>query len=156
MRSRRRQSLPTLPRPTRQLIPTRNSRSLPPRASRAWLEDDGPGFSGAKTRALIEGDFYGDPSTGNESPQFRLRHAYGTIDWNNTRGLFGQYGDIFGPMLAATIDFRNGDSYGTPNEKRIPQIKLTQMVHIDADKDLKFLFGVQDPNQYGNNQSTTS
>jgi hypothetical protein len=59
-------------------------------------------------------------------------------------------------MLAATIDFRNGDSYGTPNEKRIPQIKLTQMVHIDADKDLKFLFGVQDPNQYGNNQSTTS
>lgn len=127
-----------------------------PRASRLWVKTDGPTFLGAKTGALIEGDFYGDPSSGAESPTFRLRHAYGTLGWDNTQILFGQYWDTFGPMLAATIDFRQGDSYGTPNQQRVPQIRLTHNVHLNTENDLKLVVAVQDPNQLGNNQQTAT
>ncbi|HEX9022873.1 MAG TPA: hypothetical protein VF799_03445 [Geobacteraceae bacterium] len=126
------------------------------RSSRLWLKSEGPTFLGARTGALLEADFYGDPSAGAESPMFRMRHAYATLDWERTQILFGQYWDIFGPMLAATIDFRNGDSYGTPNQQRVPQIRLTQKLHLFGDSDLKLVFGVQDPNQFGNNQAAVT
>ena len=61
--------------------------------SRIWAKVDGPQFSGARTGAFLEVDFYGDNSAAAESPMPRLRHAYGTIDWPNTQVLFGQYWD---------------------------------------------------------------
>ncbi|HEX9023220.1 MAG TPA: hypothetical protein VF799_05195 [Geobacteraceae bacterium] len=120
--------------------------------SRLWVKVDGPTFFGAKTGALIEGDFYGDNGTAAESPQFRMRLGYGTIDWTNTSILFGQYWDMFAPMVASTQDFRSGATTGAPNNPRSPMIKLTQRVNLNADNQLQFVFGVTDPTQYGDNQ----
>jgi hypothetical protein len=119
--------------------------------SRIWFKADGPTLYGAKTGSLIEGDFYGDNSTAQESPQFRLRHAYGTIDWANTSILFGQYWDMFAPFVASTQDFRCGATTGAPNNPRSPQIKLTQRVNLNTDNQLQLVFGLTDPTQYGDN-----
>ncbi len=126
------------------------------RQSRFWLKVAGPTFMGAKTNALIEADFYGDPSAAAESPQLRMRQAWGSVDWTNTSVLFGQAYDIFGPMVASTIDFRSGASFGTPNNPRVPQIRLTQKVDLIPGNSLKLVLGVQDPNQNANNNSAAS
>jgi hypothetical protein len=124
--------------------------------SRLWFKADGPTFLGAKTGALIEGDFYGDNSSAAESPQFRMRLAYGTIDWANTSILFGQYWDMFAPMVASTQDFRSGATTGAPNNPRSPQIKLTQRVNLNPDNQLQFVVGITDPTQYGDNQGMSN
>jgi len=123
------------------------------RQSRLWFKVAGPTFLGAKTGALIEADFYGDASAAAESPQFRLRQAWGTLDWSKTQVLFGQAYDIFGPMVTATIDFRQGSPFGTPNNPRVPQLRITQKVDLNPENSLKLIFGVQDPNQNGNNNA---
>lgn len=119
--------------------------------SRLFLKIDGPTFYGAKTGGLIEGDFYGNNGIAQESPQFRMRLAYGTIDWKNTSVLFGQYWDMFAPMVASTQDFRSGATTGAPNNPRSPMIKLTQRVDLNADNQLQFVVGVTDPSYYGDN-----
>lgn len=117
------------------------------RQSRFWLKVAGPTFLGAKTNSLIEGDFYGSGSN-NENPDFRLRHAWGSLDWANTQVLFGQTQDIFGPAVAGTQDTRSGTTFGTPNNPRVPQIRLTQRVNLgSADNSLKLVLGVQNPVQ---------
>jgi hypothetical protein len=126
------------------------------RQSRFWLKVAGPTFLGAKTGALIEADFYGDPSAAAESPELRMRQAWGSIDWTNTSIMFGQAYDIFGPMIASTIDFRSGASFGTPNNPRVPQLRLTQKVNINPSNSLKLVLGVQDPNQLGNNNAVAT
>jgi hypothetical protein len=125
------------------------------RQSRFWLKVAGPTFLGAKTGALIEADFYGDPSAAAESPQLRMRQAWGSIDWTNTSILFGQAYDVFGPMVASTIDFRSGASFGTPNNPRVPQLRVIQKVDLNADNALKLIIGLQDPNQDANNNAGT-
>jgi len=126
------------------------------RQSRLWFKAAGPDFMGAKTGALIEGDFYGDTSAAAESPQFRMRLAYGTLDWTNTQVLFGQNWDIFGPMVASTVDFRSGAATGAPNNPRVPQIRLTQKLNLGTDNSLSLVVGLQDPNQNGNNNTAAS
>jgi hypothetical protein len=123
------------------------------RQSRLWLKASGPELMGAKTSALVEGDFYGDPAAAAESPQFRMRLAYGSVDWANTQILFGQNWDIFGPMVASTVDFRSGAATGAPNNPRVPQLRLTQKINFNKDNTLSFVIGAQDPNQDGNNNS---
>jgi hypothetical protein len=120
--------------------------------SRIWFKVEGPKFLGAKTGALIEGDFYGGIDYTKivpESPLFRVRHAYGTLDWANTQVLFGQFWDLFAPMVANTQDFRSGTPYGAPNTPRAPQVRLTQKININDDNQLKFIVGVEDPEQTG-------
>jgi hypothetical protein len=116
------------------------------RQSRLWFKVAGPSFLGAKTNALIEADFYGAGAS-NETADFRLRHAYGSIDWANTQILFGQTNDIFGPAVASTIDFSQGGPYGTPNQPRVPQLRVTQKVNFNADNALKLVVGLQNPPQ---------
>jgi len=116
------------------------------RQSRLWFKVAGPAFLGAKTNALIEADFYGAGAS-NESSNFRLRHAYGSLDWANTQILFGQTNDIFGPAAASTIDFSQGGPYGTPNQPRVAQLRLTQKVDFNADNALKLVVGLQNPTQ---------
>lgn len=122
------------------------------RASRIWLRGEGPAFLGAKTGVLIEGDFYGNESSSAESPMFRMRKAYATLDWETVQLLFGQNWDIFGPMVAATLDLKNGSDFGAPNI-RVPQIKLTWKPRLDDDYSLDLIVGVQDPSQFGNSLS---
>lgn len=126
------------------------------RQSRLWFKASGPEFMGAKTGALIEGDFYGDPAAAAESPQFRMRLAYGTVDWATTQVLFGQNWDIFGPMVASTVDFRSGATTGAPNNPRVPQVRLTQKLNLGNDNTLSFVIGAQDPNQDGNNNNAAT
>jgi len=126
------------------------------RQSRLWFKANGPDFMDAKTSALIEADFYGDPAAAAESPQMRMRLAYGALDWKNTQVLFGQNWDIFGPMIASTVDFRSGATTGAPNNPRVPQIRVTQKIDFNADNALTLVFGVQDPNQDANNNTATA
>ncbi|MRR07143.1 MAG: hypothetical protein EG828_09390 [Deltaproteobacteria bacterium] len=125
------------------------------RQSRLWFKVAGPTFMGAKTNALLEADFYGSGSS-NEAPDFRLRHAYGSLDWPNTQILFGQTSDIFGPAVPSTVDFLHGATYGTPNQPRVPQVRLTQKVDLNASNSLKLVVGLQNPvqNNYGTTAST--
>jgi len=116
------------------------------RQSRLWFKVAGPTFLGAKTNALVEADFYGAGAS-NEAADFRLRHAYGSIDWVNTQILFGQTNDIFGPAIPSSVDFSHGAPYGTPNQPRVPQIRVTQKVNLNADNALKLVVGVQNPPQ---------
>jgi hypothetical protein len=119
---------------------------LTARQSRFWLKVAGPTFLGAKTNALIESDFYGTGGN-NENASLRMRQAWGSLDWANTQVLFGQAYDIFGPAVASTQDFRSGATTGTPNNPRVPQIRLTQKVNFGADNSLKLVLGVQNPVQ---------
>jgi hypothetical protein len=115
--------------------------------TRFWLRVAGPTFLGAKTNALVEADFYGANSLGNEFGNLRMRHAYGSMDWANTQVLFGQFWDVFGPAASDTIDFRQGGGTGTPNNPRVPQIRLTQKVNLNADNAIKLVFALQNPVQ---------
>jgi hypothetical protein len=126
------------------------------RQSRLWFKAAGPELMGAKTSALIEGDFYGDAAAAAESPQFRMRLAYGSLDWANTQVIFGQNWDIFGPYVASTVDFRSGATTGAPNNPRVPQVRVTQKLNLGSDNSLSFVVGLQDPNQNGNNNQAAS
>jgi len=126
------------------------------RQSRLWVKVNGPDAMGAKTGGLIEGDFYGDPAAAAESPQFRARLAYGTLDWKNTSILFGQYWDMFAPMVASTQDFRSGATTGAPNTPRIPMIKLTQRLELTDANKMEFAVAIQDPGQLGNNSNAAT
>jgi len=117
------------------------------RTSRFWLKVAGPTFLGAKTNALLEADFLGSGQGSNEVGNLRMRYAYGSLDWANTQVLFGQYNDIFGPAMAATVDFRHGAVTGTPNNPRVAQVRLTQKVNFNDNNYLKLIAGVQNPVQ---------
>ena len=123
------------------------------RQSRIWLKAAGPTLLGAKTNSVIEMDFYGTGAGSNESPLLRLRLANGTLDWANTQVLFGQAYDIFGPAISSTIDFGSGNKTGTPNNPRVPQIRVTQKVKLNDDNNLRFILGVQNPVQDTNLQN---
>ena len=121
------------------------------RQSRLWFKVAGPELYGAKTNALIEADFYGDYASGNnltsESPQMRMRLAYGTIDWTNTQILFGQFWDTWGPMVASTVDFRSGAGWGAPNTPRVPQIRVTQKYNISDNNTISIALAAQNPTE---------
>ncbi|MBE0599600.1 MAG: hypothetical protein IH614_20355 [Desulfuromonadales bacterium] len=116
------------------------------RQSRLNFSLKGPEFNGAKTGAFLEGDFYG-PGGSNESPNFRMRHAYGFVNWENTQLLFGQFWDIFGPFVASTYDFRSGAFTGGPNNPRVPQARLTHTFKFGDTNSIRVIAGVQNPVQ---------
>ncbi len=120
---------------------------LSARVSRFAFKVAGPTFLGAKTNALIEADFLGGGASDNQNGNLRMRHAYGSLDWANTQVLFGQTQDIFGPMIANTIDFRHGAATGTANNPRVAQLRLTQKIPFNANNSLKLVLGVQNPSQ---------
>ncbi len=84
----------------------------------------GPDAFGAKTSALIEGDFFGqlDPNIN----LFRLRHAFIKFNWGTTELLTGQtWNPLFvTSVFPATVSFNTG----TPLQSfaRNPQVRLTQ------------------------------
>jgi hypothetical protein len=124
------------------------------RVSRFWMKVAGPTFLGAKTGSLIEADFVGltaANNNSNENGELRMRHAYGTLDWPNTQVMFGQFWDIFGPAAASTVDFRQGAAFGTPNNPRVAQVRITQKVNFNSDNFLKLVIGAQNPSQDANN-----
>ncbi|HKK67585.1 MAG TPA: hypothetical protein VJ946_05210 [Bacteroidales bacterium] len=86
----------------------------------------GPDAFGAKTSALIEGDFFAQAD--DNINLFRLRHAMIKMKWENTELITGQYWNPFFTTgcFPATLAFNPGlpfQSFG-----RNPQIRLTQQM----------------------------
>lgn len=117
------------------------------RQSRIWFKADGPTFLGAKTAALIEGDFFGYSSLSNEYGNFRMRHAYASMDWKNDQLLFGQFWDVFGPVGGNTLDLRQSGHTGAPAAPRVPQIRYTHRFDLNKDNAIKFVVAAENPVQ---------
>jgi hypothetical protein len=84
----------------------------------------GPDAFGAKTSAMIEGEFFGTSDA--DVNGFRLRHAIITFDWKKTSLMAGQY---WHPMFVTdvypgTISFNTGAPFQPFS--RNPQLRLTQ------------------------------
>ncbi len=84
----------------------------------------GPDALGAKTSALLEGEFFGhsDPDING----FRLRHAYLKMSWSRTELLVGQY---WHPLFVTesfpdVVSFNTGAPFEPFN--RSPQVRLTR------------------------------
>lgn len=116
------------------------------RQTRINLTVTGPDAFGAKTRAFIEGDFYGGGGA-NERSSFRQRHANFTLDWGNTQLLFGQWWDVFGPFAASTLDFGTGANIGGPNNPRVAQARVTHKLNFNEKNWLQIIAALQDPQQ---------
>jgi len=125
------------------------------RQSRLWVKVNGPDFKNAKTSAYVEGDFFGGGTQNNEGANFRMRHAYATLDWKNTQVLFGQFWDNFGSGPASTYDFGHGATTGNPGSPRVAQLKVTQKVSLNDQNSLKLIAALQNPTQDNFTQDTT-
>lgn len=133
----------------------RNESLMTARQSRLWFKAAGPTLLGAKTGAVIEGDFFGTGSLSNEFGNLRMRLAFASLDWANTQVIFGQFWDIFGLAAANTLDLRQGGPAGAPANPRVPQIRLTQKFNLNKDNHIKLVFGVQNPIQDAANPTGT-
>ncbi|WP_312089345.1 DcaP family trimeric outer membrane transporter [Chryseobacterium sp.] len=95
--------------------------------SRAGINVKGPEVLGAKTNGILEGEFFGSTEAGIN--EFRLRHAYVTLDWKITQLGVGQY---WHPMvildcLPNVVNYSTGSPIFALN--RNPQIRLTQKLN---------------------------
>ena len=95
--------------------------------SRAGINVKGPEVLGAKTNGILEGEFFGSTEAGIN--EFRLRHAYVTLDWKTTQLGVGQY---WHPMvildcLPNVVNYSTGSPIFALN--RNPQIRLTQKLN---------------------------
>ena len=71
----------------------------------------GPNLRGAKTSALVEGDFRG-VSTSNAYGGFQLRHAFMTLNWESAELMVGQNWQQWGmPYYPAEIGFNDYSTY---------------------------------------------
>jgi len=113
-------------------IPTLNMASI---LTRAGFNITGPDAFGAKTTAIIEGEFWG--FTGGATNFFNLRHAYAMLDWSKTQLAFGQYWHpMFNPdCYPGVVNFNTGIPFQPLN--RSPQIRLTQK--LDKDNHLSLI-----------------
>ena len=92
--------------------------------SRLTGKISGPDAFGAKTSGVLEGAFFGHSNP--DVNGFRLRHAYGKLNWENTELLFGQ---TWHPMFIAgcfpgVVSFNTGAPFQA--FARNPQVKITQ------------------------------
>jgi len=122
------------------------------RTSRIWFKSTGPSMLSAKTGGLIELDFANGSSSGLTP---RLRHAYGFLDWGKTKLTFGQTWDNFSIVNANTIDFNGGLATGFGLACRVPQIKLSHGVDINAKNSFQFVVALQQPSQTNFNSNGT-
>ena len=91
--------------------------------SRFGLHISGPEVFGAKSFALLEGDFLG--KSGASDLNFRLRHAFIRLNWGKTSLLAGQ---TWHPVFLAenyptTVNLNSGSPFHPLN--RSPQIRLS-------------------------------
>jgi len=99
--------------------------------SRARLTASGLTAFGAKSKAVIEGDFLG---TGQDyTRMFRLRHAFAQLDWDKSQLIVGQ---TWHPMFV-TACFPGVFSFGAGAPfhplNRAPQIRFTFMPNSNFD-----------------------
>ncbi|MBQ0152870.1 MAG: hypothetical protein KBS61_08260, partial [Chryseobacterium sp.] len=94
--------------------------------SRAGITVNGPEVLGAKTNGILEGEFFGATEGGIN--EFRLRHAYITLDWKKTQLGIGQYWHPFVVLdcVPNVVNYGTGSPIFALN--RNPQIRVTQQL----------------------------
>ncbi|HEY3137752.1 MAG TPA: hypothetical protein VGL29_17115 [Blastocatellia bacterium] len=129
------------------------------RASRFGLRYESKIFDDAKLTGVFEFDLFGGKpafANGIDSDIFRLRLAYGRVDWKKDSLEAGQDWTVFSPLNPTTLA-----SYGIPGFStsgnlwnRIPQIRYE---HREGEKS-KFIFttAVLDPNAGDNSGNPAS
>jgi hypothetical protein len=95
--------------------------------SRIGVRVNGPDVLGAKIGGFLEGDFFGNAEAGIN--EFRLRHAWITLDWDKTQLGIGQYWHplTIPEIFPGVVNFSGGAPYMPYN--RNPQIRLTQKIN---------------------------
>ena len=92
--------------------------------TRLGVKFQGPKLLGAKTSALIEGEFFG--TSDGDASGFRLRHAFINADWACTSVKIGQYWhplfDV--DFMPGTVSFNTGAPFQPFS--RVPQLKITE------------------------------
>ncbi len=91
--------------------------------TRARATISGPDILGAKTLGVLEGSFFGHSNL--DLNEFRLRHAFVKLNWENTEVLMGQYWNpMFIPeCFPAVLSFNTGAPFGP--FARNPQIRVS-------------------------------
>jgi hypothetical protein len=102
--------------------------------SRVGVKASGPKVWGAKTAAVIEGDFFGN--TNSNTALFTLRQAYASLEWEKTTLLLGQtwYPTFVTDVSPGVANFNTGLMFNPFG--RAPQIKLTQKLTDNISLDL--------------------
>ena len=92
--------------------------------SRLHLALTGPEAFGAKTSAVVEGDFFGSQEGGSNG--FRMRYAYCKMSWQTTDVIFGQtdHGFFNTDCMPEIMAVNTGAPYQPLS--RNPQIKVVQ------------------------------
>jgi len=91
--------------------------------TRAGVKISGPSILGAKTTAVLEGDFMGTAS--NMTGHIRLRQAFVKLDWNKTNLILGQYWHpIFVPQIFPNV-VATGAAVPFYPLNRSPQVRFT-------------------------------
>ena len=86
----------------------------------------GPDLLGAKSSAVIEGSFFGHSNM--DLNEFRMRHAFLTLNWESTELLIGQYWHpMFRPAcFPAVLSFNTGVPFAP--FARNPQVRITHKI----------------------------
>ena len=92
--------------------------------SRLGVKAKGPNVWGAKTSATLEGDFFGN--TEGSIGQFRLRHAFASLEWSKTTVTMGQtwYPTFIPEVFPGVANFSTGimfNPFGWASQIRVKQ-----------------------------------
>jgi hypothetical protein len=99
--------------------------NLTARQSRLGLDITAPEYSGFKTRAKVEVDFYGDGSAVHENKaEIMMRHAYLETTKGGMSFLAGQTSDVISPLSPSTLNYTVGWGAGNIGYRR-PQLRLS-------------------------------
>ena len=95
--------------------------------SRLGVKAKGPNVWGAKTSAVLEGDFFGNVE-GSSIGLFRLRHSYVNLEWSKTSLTMGQtwYPTFIPEVFPGVANFNTGIMFNPFGWAT--QVKLKQML----------------------------
>jgi len=104
--------------------------------SRFGVNITGPDNGVMKASGRAEVDFYGGGSQ-NKS-HLMMRHAYMKLDWPDDKFsiIAGQTSDVISPLVPPTVNYSVAWWVGNIGYRR-PQIRLTKVLGLDGDVDLK-------------------
>lgn len=100
--------------------------------TRFGVKASGPDVWGAKTSAVLEGDFFGSENT---LGHLRLRHSYVSLDWEKTKLTIGQtwYPTFIPEVFPGTANFSTGipfNPFGWVSQVRVKR-RLTDQLAFD-------------------------
>jgi hypothetical protein len=121
------------------------------RQSRFGLRYEGTIFDDAKLTGVFEFDMYGGKpavSNGINADLFRLRLAYGRIDWKNDSVELGQDWSVFSPLNPTTLATYSVSGFSNSGNLwgRFPQVRYEHREDVGERSKLVFTAALLDPN----------